>query len=280
MYERQLVYVAGGQTDDIELAVSASLHKGFEDRRNPITAISTLCGYTLISLQQTSTHQARWNVTLLRLLKQIAAEHISIELLQTHATSVRFLAPSGRLDPIKTIATSLGLTFHGKARCAKVSIIGAGVRTTAGVLHRGLATLIEAGISVPHWADSNVTLAFVVDDEQAAASEEALRAAFAPDHRTGEASLSFDADLALVRVHGSEVKLGARQAQLLRYFLDNVGRIIPIEELSKYLFRRDDVRHHATVRVHLHNLRKKIETNTGAAQHLVTVPEQGYVFVR
>jgi two-component system response regulator VicR len=107
-----------------------------------------------------------------------------------------------------------------------------------------------------------------------------LRAAFAPDQTSGESSLSFDADLALVRVHGDEVKLGARQAQLLRYFLDNVGRVIPIEELSKHLFLRDDVKHHATVRVHLHNLRKKIETHSGTAQHLVTVPEQGYVFVR
>lgn len=281
MYERQLVLARGGEADEIELAVSDSLRRGFEDRRNPITAISAASGYALVALTQTSTHEPRWNVALLRLLKQIAEAHVSIELLQTHATGVRFLAPIGRTGAIKVIASELGLTFHCRAKLAKVSIIGTGVRTTAGVLHRGLATLVEAGISVPHWADSNVTLSFVVDESDLVSAEGALRTAFEPANDEAEnAALSFDADLALLRINGREVKLGARQAQLFRYFLDNVGRVIPIEELSRHLFRADTVSHHATVRVHLHNLRKKIETNPESAQHLVTVPEQGYVFVR
>jgi len=34
------------------------------------------------------------------------------------------------------------------------------------------------------------------------------------------------------------------------------------------------------VRVHLHNLRKKIEDDPDTPRHIITVPEQGYVFVR
>ena len=268
-------------SDEIEFAANASLASGYEDRRNPISAITTHAGYTLIVLAQTSTHEPRWNVALLRLLRRIAAAGISIELLQSHATLVRFLAPTARVESVREIANDLGLTFHAKANCSKVCIIGTGVRTTPGVLHRALSAFVESGISVPHWADSNVTLSFVVDEEQAHASQHALRAAFGPQgDALGDAAFSFDADLGLLRLNGREVKLGVRQAQLFRYFLDNVGRVIPIEELSRHLFGLDHAKHYATLRVHLHNLRKKIEPNAQTAQHLVTVPEQGYVFVR
>jgi hypothetical protein len=279
--KREIVIARHLETDEIEFAANASLASGYEDRRNPISAITTHAGYTLVVLAQTSTHEPRWNVALLRLLRRIASAGISIELLQSHATLVRFLAPTARIESVREIALDLGLTFHGKPGCAKVCIIGTGVRTTPGVLHRALSTLVESGVSVPHWADSNVTLSFVVEDEYASRSEDALRAAFGPEgDALADAAFSFDADLGLLRINGREVKLGVRQAQLFRYFLDNVGRILPIEELSRHLFGVDHAKHYATVRVHLHNLRKKIEPNVETAQHLVTVPEQGYVFVR
>jgi DNA-binding response OmpR family regulator len=134
---------------------------------------------------------------------------------------------------------------------------------------------------VLHWGDSNVTLSFVVHDSFAQRSENALHAALgAGSGIVSGTAVSFDADLGIVRMNGREARLGARQAQLLRYLLDNAGRIIEVEELAQHLFQAEGKEELAAVRVHLHNLRKKIEDDPDAPRHIVTVPEQGYLFIR
>jgi len=254
---------------------------GYEDRSSPVTSITCASGYALVSMGIKPVNALPWKDVQMRLLERIATAGISLELLQSFAFGVRFLAPANRIAFMHDLAQEFSLAYQVVNGCTKVCIIGSGIRSTAGIFYHSLRALTERQIPVLHWADSNVTLSFVVNDAFAQRAENELHATLAPG--TGVATggtISFDADLGLLRVRGRETRLGKRQAQLLRYLLDNAGRIIEVEELAQHLFQAEGKDDLAAVRVHLHNLRKKIEDDPDTPRHIITVPEQGYVFVR
>lgn len=254
---------------------------GFEDRASPITAITVSSGYGLVSMGAKPTAGVVWAEMQMRLLERIASAGVSLEMVQSFAWGVRFLAPASRLSFMQDLAKEFALAFHKVERCTKLCIVGTGIRSTSGVFYRSLRAMAERNIPVLHWGDSNVTLSFVVGDDFAKAAENALHASLAPGGGVAtSAAISFDADLGVVRIDGRETRLGARQAQLLAYLLDNAGRIIEVEELAQHLFHAEGKDELAAVRVHLHNLRKKIEDDPYMPRHIVTVPEQGYLFVR
>jgi hypothetical protein len=254
---------------------------GYEDRSRPITAITSASGYGLVSMGVKPSDAVPWKDLQMRVLERIASAGISLELLQSFAFGVRFLAPANRLKLMQQLAQEFGLAYQAVNGCTKLCIIGTGIRSTAGVFYHSLRALTDQNIPVLHWGDSNVTLSFVVNDHLAQRAENLLHTALAPGGGVATGGvMNFDADLGLLKIHGRETRVGKRQAQLLRYLLDNAGRIIEVEELAEHLFHaqgKDDL---AAVRVHLHNLRKKIEDDPDAPRHIVTVPEQGYLFVR
>jgi len=254
---------------------------GIEDRFSPITSITVSSGYTLVSLGAKPDDATPWPRLQLRILEEIAAAGVSIEMLQSFSLGVRFLAPAASLPFLRALAKTHGLAPHAVERCAKLCIVGTGVRATAGVFYRSFSSLTDRDIPLLHWSDSNVTISFVVNESVARLSERILHQALAPgsDVSVG-AAISFDADFGLVRINGRETRLGTRQAQLLGFLLDNVGRIVEAEELARHLFGGDGKDELAAVRVHLHNLRKKIEEKPETPRYIVTVPDQGYLFVR
>ena len=254
---------------------------GYEDRASPITAITVAGGYGLVSMGVKPTAGVAWKDMQMRLLERIASAGISLEMLQSFAFGMRFLAPRNRLHFMDDLAKEFSLALHKVERCTKLCIVGTGIRSTAGVFYRSLRAMTQRNISVLHWGDSNVTLSFVVNDDFAKAAENALHASLAPGGGVATSgAVTFDADLGILRIDGREARLGARQAQLLAYLLDNAGRIIEVEELAQHLFHAQGRDELAAVRVHLHNLRKKIEDDPYMPRHIVTVPEQGYLFVR
>jgi len=91
--------------------------------------------------------------------------------------------------------------------------------------------------------------------------------------------ITFDAALCKVRVNGEERRLGSRQAKLLEFLVNNLGRVVEAEEAARHLFGADGREEIAALRVHVHNLRKKIEADPDNPRYLVTVPAQGYVLV-
>ncbi len=265
-------------TDDEGTVVRAN---GYEDRFAPITSITVSSGYALFSMGAKPADTASWSRLQMKILERIASAGISIEMMQSFAFGLRFLAPGEHLPFMQTLAREFGLALQRVEGCAKLCVVGTGVRGTAGVFYRSLACLTERDIPVLHWSDSNVTISFVVSESSAQFSEKALHATLAPgsDVSVG-AAISFDADFGRVRINGRETRLGTRQTQLLRCLLDNVGRIVEVEELARTLFGADGKEELAAVRVHLHNLRKKIEDNPDTPRYIVTIPDQGYLFVR
>ncbi len=65
-----------------------------------------------------------------------------------------------------------------RPHCAKLSIVGAGMRGASGVMYRIVKTVTEAGVEIIHSTDSNITVRSWSRAEQAVAAEQALHDTF------------------------------------------------------------------------------------------------------
>jgi two-component system alkaline phosphatase synthesis response regulator PhoP len=81
----------------------------------------------------------------------------------------------------------------------------------------------------------------------------------------------------LVR-NGSKVGLSEREARLLRYFVQNRGKIISRSALLQHVWGYSRAPLTRTVDVHVLRLRHKIEDNPSNPRFIVTVPGFGYRF--
>ncbi len=80
-----------------------------------------------------------------------------------------------------------------------------------------------------------------------------------------------------VVVKGEKIKLKEMEFQLLKYLVENEGRVIPKEELFEKVWP-DSFVGDGTLAVHIRQLRKKIETNPEEPEMIKTIWGIGYVF--
>lgn len=78
----------------------------------------------------------------------------------------------------QALLESLEIAYEVTHGCAKLSVVGAGMRGTPGVMAQVLGCLHEAGVSVIHSTDSNITISFLIKEDQVAQAVEALHAKF------------------------------------------------------------------------------------------------------
>ena len=83
-----------------------------------------------------------------------------------------------------------------------------------------------------------------------------------------------------VLVDGNPVKVTQLELRLLRYFLENEDRVIPRSELLENVW---DMPGNVTTRAvdqFIARLRKLFETDPSAPEHILTIRDAGYRFVR
>ncbi len=266
---------------DLESIEMDELRSLVRDHSGPITSVSVAKGYSFFSVRPKDQAFPDWNAARLQLLERLAARSISVEMLQFAQARVRFIVPREAAGPVREVAESCGLAWRLIPRCCKVSIVGAGIRTTAGVFYRSLTALTRRNIPLLHFSDSHVTMSLIVPEAQGQEAEALLHdLLLAGTDSSFSSTISFDAVLGRVRINGKEQRLGARQAKLLGYLLENVGRVVESEEAARYLFGGEGKDEVAALRVHMHNLRKKIEEDPDNPRYIVTIPAKGYLFVR
>ena len=87
-----------------------------------------------------------------------------------------------------------------------------------------------------------------------------------------------DLAAAAVTRNGNPIELSAREFKLLRYFIDNPGRVISREELLENVWEYDSSLLTRTVDVHVGLLRKKLCDDPKEPSYFVTVRGLGYRF--
>ncbi len=247
-------------------------------RADSSTTVSKGCA--LFSVRPREQEEGRWLKLRVECLAGIATAGVPLEMLQFMPRRMRFIVDRRFVKAAQAAIQDCGLAWRLVPYCSKVCIVSDTVRTTAGIFYKMLTRLAARGIPVLHFSDSNVNLSFIVSDANSTEVERLLHYLLSSVSRPSMSSpITFDAALCKVRVNGEERRLGSRQAKLLEFLVNNLGRVVEAEEAARHLFGADGREEIAALRVHVHNLRKKIEADPDNPRYLVTVPAQGYVLV-
>ncbi len=79
-----------------------------------------------------------------------------------------------------------------------------------------------------------------------------------------------------VKAHGQPLKLAKTEYALLRYLVQNAGRVLTHGQLLREVWDLEDVEKTARLRVYITYLREKIETDPSKPELIVTIPGVGY----
>jgi len=90
--------------------------------------------------------------------------------------------------------------------------------------------------------------------------------------------LSLDPATRQVRRAGAEIRLSAREFQLLRFFIERRGEVVTREQLLDGVWGYENMPFTRTVDMHIAKLRKKIEDTPDDPHFIVTVHRMGYKF--
>jgi len=92
--------------------------------------------------------------------------------------------------------------------------------------------------------------------------------------------ISIDAAKMEVRRDGAVITLTAHEFKLLRYFVENAGRVLTRSELLNDVWGYDSYPNTRTVDNQVLKLRQKLERDPAQPRHFLTVHGAGYKFVR
>ncbi len=81
-----------------------------------------------------------------------------------------------------------------------------------------------------------------------------------------------------VKLAGEEIKLTAKEFDLLHLFITNRGRPFSRQEMLEHVWKYDYTGDARTVDVHIRRLREKIERNTNQPEFILTKWKVGYYF--
>jgi aspartate kinase len=111
-------------------------------------------------------------------LEQLAANGISIDLINLLPELLAFTVQEEAVEKAANLLSNLGFPAEVSRTCAKVSIIGAGMRGRPGVMARVVHALHGAGVNILQTADSHTTISCLVSREEMEAALRALHGEF------------------------------------------------------------------------------------------------------
>ena len=144
------------------------------DRDRPVTGITALRGVAFFRVIQ-GLSSAGGRATLDReLFDRLAAASLSIDMINVNDAGVFFVCDDENVERVQAELHDLNLALRVRPHCAKLSIVGAGMRGTPGVMARVVRAVTESSVEIIHSTDSNITISVLVPDDQAAPAEQAL----------------------------------------------------------------------------------------------------------
>jgi len=111
--------------------------------------------------------------TLTAVFREMAAAGISLDMFTPLGNALALSFDSSRLDDVRAVLDSLGVTSAFETELATVTVVGAGMHGVPGVMARVAAALASAGVEVLQVADSHYTISVLIE---AAAGRRAISA--------------------------------------------------------------------------------------------------------
>jgi aspartate kinase len=141
----------------------------------PVTGITSLRDVAFIRVIQGEVDDLRARGELeVELFRRIAERDVSVDMINVNNAGIFFIVDGEKLATVREVLSDLNMAIRTRAHCAKISIVGAGMRGTSGVMYRVVSALRVADIEIIHSTDSNITISILVPEEDVARAEQAV----------------------------------------------------------------------------------------------------------
>ena len=156
------------------------------DAERPVTGLTVIRDVTFCRIIQGLTEDADRADVDRDVLARVAERGISVDMVNVNDAGVFFIVDDEHADAVRPALADLNLALRMRPHCAKISVVGAGMRGTSGVIYRVVKAVTDAGAEIIHSTDSNITISILVPADQAPLAEQALHDAF----RLGRAAVA------------------------------------------------------------------------------------------
>lgn len=142
-------------------------------RSAPVTGVTHVAGLAQVTVPTPPGHPAA-----VVLFRSLAAGGISVDLINVTPELKRFCIEERRAERAEALLREQGLEPVVRKGCAKVSVVGSGMRGRPGVMATVAEGLAAAGVEILQTADSHVTISCLVEASQLQLAVQALHGAF------------------------------------------------------------------------------------------------------
>jgi aspartate kinase len=145
------------------------------DRLKPVSGITSLRDVVFVRIIQGELDDVVKRRELeVELFRRLAEADVSVDMINVNNAGIFFIVDTDKLATARDVLGGLNLAIRVRAHCSKISIVGAGMRGTSGVMYRVVQALAEAEIEIIHSTDSNITISVLVPEEETQRAEQAI----------------------------------------------------------------------------------------------------------
>jgi aspartate kinase len=149
------------------------------DHHRPVTGVTTSGRVTWVRAIRGDNEPTETRMQLeLEMFRRVATGDISIDQVTINQSGVCFVVEGDRGADVRNLLGDLNLAVRVREGCAKLSVVGAGMRYATGVVHRIVAALSRANVEIIHCTDSNITISVLIPQEDAHRAEQAVHDQF------------------------------------------------------------------------------------------------------
>jgi len=158
---------------------TGTLVDDYVEHEKPVTGVTASGRVTWIRVIRgdIEDQQRRMQVEL-QMFARIGDAGISIDQVTINQAGVMFVVEGDRGAEIRQLLGDLNLAVRVREACSKLSVVGAGMRYTPGVIHRIVQALSRANVEIIHCTDSNITVSILVPSDDAQRAEQAVHDQF------------------------------------------------------------------------------------------------------
>ncbi len=144
----------------------------------PVAGIASVDGLALFRLAAENDTRGAANVER-AVFRRLTERGVSIDMVNLNAAGIFFVVAVRNVSAVRAELDALAIGCSVREDCAKLSIVGAGMRGAPGVVALIVDVLADAGIDILHTTDSNITISVLVAAGDASRAERAVHDAFA-----------------------------------------------------------------------------------------------------
>jgi aspartate kinase len=167
-------YAIKGLQTDLGTVVDASY-----DSQRPVTGVTASGRVTWIRVIRGDIENPQHRMqTELEMFKRVADADISIDQVTINQAGVAFVVDGDRGNDVRALLGDLNLAVRVREGCAKISVVGTGMRYLPGVVFGCVQALSRADVEIIHCTDSNITISILVPEADVARAEAAVHDQF------------------------------------------------------------------------------------------------------